>query len=224
MSCEKEVIYDYDQEHYTAANFQSCEIEQCPDLSIDFFRLQEPSVLANVVNDKVQLFLESNLSSGATQEKELIPMIENYLNDAQTAYPEDSVFSGTHEIIIDIAVTYQSNELFSMIEYAYKFDGGAHGFERLQYSNFDPRTGQVLNNKDCIQDAEGFLAFAKAEFQKKYPNASVSFEDYFKFQKANIGYSQEGLVIYEKMPVELFDLPEIELTLPWEEVRDFLSF
>jgi len=192
-SCEKDVIYSFEEEQYTHNDFDACEVEQCPELDIQIKRMVSPTTSKPIVNPWItenvmkMVYRDSALDPSSIKEA-----ISYYINDSQTAYPEDSVHSETHELTIEVGPSYATNTLLSVVFYGHKFDGGAHGYSVEKYLNINPRTAAIYKMDDLVD--EEFYAFAKADFEQKMADETYLFI-LAEPKLAAIGFNTEGLLL-----------------------------
>ena len=193
LGCETDVVYTTEVVTYTQTNFDACDIEQCPELNIQITNMTAPADVALVVNPWISenvihmIYRDAALNPTTIEEA-----ISYYINDSQTAYPEDSVHSETHELTIEVGPSFASNNVLSVVFYGHKFDGGAHGFSVEKYLNINPRTAAIYTMEELVDTT--FYAFAKADYEKKTANESYLFI-LAEPELAAIGFNEEGLLL-----------------------------
>lgn len=232
MSCTKEVVFEYETKVINTIDFDECLHEQCPELHLEFVHMIAPPSLAKVVNESIHKKLKSELTIVGQEVETIEQAAQAYLNNSQTAYPEDSVMSETHELQVVVRPSFQSNELLSLRMEMYEFAGGAHGFEGLLYKNFDVNTRKELTHATFFTDVEAFTAFAKAAFDEQQvkisetaPNGdSFLFEnDLFRLPE-NLGLIEEGLHLYYHMyEIAPYQSEAFEMYIPWDEVKEYIN-
>lgn len=233
FSCTEDVVFQYETEVINTADFEQCQHEQCPELHIEYIKMIEPSSLAATVNQGIQDQLVAQLTMEGQEVESLEQAAQVYLNNSQTAYPEDSIMSETHQLQWVVAVTYQSNEIVSLRSDFYEFAGGAHGFEGLLYKNFNVATGKEMTALNMFKDLDGFSAFAKAEFYKQQqalsstsPNyEALEFENEVFQLPENLGFTEEGLQLYyQAYEITAYQSEPFDFYISWPDVTPFLNF
>lgn len=232
-SCTEDVVFQYETEVINTLDFEQCQHEQCPELHIEYIRMIEPSSLGATVNQGIQDQLVSQLTMEGQEVESLEQAAQVYLNNSQTAYPEDSIMSETHQLQWVVTVSYQSNEIVSLRSDFYEFAGGAHGFEGLLYKNFNVVTGKEMTALNMFKDLDGFSAFAKAKFHTQQielsmasPNLeTIEFEDNeFKLPE-NMGFTEEGLQLYyQAYEITAYQSEPFNFYISWQDVNPFLNF
>ncbi|RMB59087.1 DUF3298 domain-containing protein [Dokdonia sinensis] len=232
-SCKEAVIYDFKPITIQTEDFKECVDEQCPTLFLDYFELTSPKSLTETVNLTIKKQFISQLVIDGQQSETIQQAAEVYLNNSQTAYPEDSIMSAQHELEMILTPTYTSDEVLSIQTNFYQFSGGAHGYGGVLFQNFNVKTGAEMTIPELFKDVEAFTAFAKAEFrtQQEIPDgASINstgfmFEDDVFALPENIGFTDEGMVLYyNSYEVSAYADGAQEIIIPWETAEAYLSF
>jgi len=187
--------------------------------------METPEKTATTVNNWIQhTTLQTLYSDTERFPNSISEAIDLYINDSQISYPETTELSDAHEITIDTAVSYESNTLLSILFYSYQFMGGASGFDNEMYLNVNPQSGEKYKNEELLKD--DFYAFAKAQFEKEYP------QETFDITPSNLpdsplkelGFTEEGvIIIYNDMGVSSFNMEDKQITIPWENAQRYLN-
>lgn len=225
LSCEKKIEYSTTTTHWSNLDFDSCDYEPCPNLSLNYVVLNSPEKLAYVANTELNNAIIKRLTFKGQNATSIREGIEIYLANSQNAYPEAATFSDAHELQMDIEIGYSSNDILSLQCNSYEFAGGAHKTESIHFWNYNPKTAQRLKNNALFKDIEAFSAFAKAQFIKIYgPLKSFWFKNGFTLPE-NIGFNKEGLILfYNVYEIAHYTDGAFQLILSWEEVKDYLAF
>tara|TARA_R110001632_G_scaffold111697_2_gene222506 strand:- start:160 stop:843 length:684 start_codon:yes stop_codon:yes gene_type:complete len=227
------VVFQYETDVINTVDFEQCQHEQCPELHLEYIRMILPTSLAETVNQAIHDQLVSQLTMKGQEVESLEQAAQVYLNNSQTAYPEDSIMSETHQLQWVVTVSYQSNEIVSLRSDFYEFAGGAHGFEGLLYKNFNVATAKEMTTLNMFKDLDGFSAFAKEEFhtqQQRLSETSPSWEtlefenDAFKLPE-NMGFTEEGLQLYyQAYEITAYQNEPFDFYISWQDVKPFLNF
>lgn len=232
-SCEEAIVYDFKPITVKTEDFKECADEQCPALFLDYFELIAPKSLSQTVNITIRKQLIAQLVIDGQQPETVQQAAQVYLNNSQTAYPEDSIMSAQHELEMILTPTYTSNEVLSVQTNFYQFSGGAHGYGGVIFQNFNVKTGAEMTIPELFDDVEVFTAFAKAEFRKQQEipeGASINstgfmFEDDLFTLPENIGFTEVGMVLYyNAYEVAVYADGAQEIIIPWETAESYLSF
>ncbi len=225
ISCEKTITYTSSTDSYSTKDFTICNSQPCPEIMLSVLHMETPEEAAITVNNWVQTSTINTLYN----ETESLPSsindaIELYINNSQISYPETTELSDAHEITIESAISFGSNNLLSVVFYSYQFMGGASGFDNEMYLNINPQTGKEYSDDELLDD--DFYAFAKAQFEKEYPQETfdVTPSNLPDSYLQEVGFTEEGIVlIYNDMGVSSFNMEDKQITIPWELSQDYLT-
>lgn len=231
FSCTKDVEYQFDTILIDTSNFQQCEYEQCPEVHIEALTLLQPPYLKAVVDTALTNYYHELLTIQGQAFSSLRQDVQAYLNNAQTAYPEDSILSETHELEITTHPSFYNNDILSLQTYTYQYAGGAHGYSKLYYHNFDVAKAGLLSPLDLIKDVPAFTAFAKAYIAQTHTKDQEQQPDLPQFGNQPftlpeiIGFTEEGVhLYYQAFEINDFQQYPAEVILPWEQARAYLTF
>jgi hypothetical protein len=192
-----------------------------------------PTSLAPAVNLGIRDQLVSKLTMQGQEAEDIEHAAQVYLNNSQTAYPEDSVMSETHQLQWVVSASYQSNEVLSLRTEFYEFAGGAHGFEGLLYKNFNVVTGREMVPSEVFTNLEAFTAFAKAQFhtQQQELSATSTYWEILEFENEvfklpeNIGFTEEGIQLYyQAYEITVYQNEPFYFHISWEAVKEYINF
>ncbi len=216
VSCEDDVTYEFKNLAHTTEGFLICKDVPCPEIHIDYVKLELPENLSRSVNGLVKRHILQSLNATDTLHMTIESATNEYINDGQVSYPESSVLSDAHSLEIDVTVNYTSNKILSLRAYDYHFSGGAHGYEAIVYYNFDPKTGaQVMDS--ALFDEE-FYIFAKAYLKKLNPQESSLSRN-----PEQIGFSNEGVLLIFRNTDVMVSQQSKEFLVSWEEASPYVN-
>ena len=223
VACTESITYEISSQHYTSEDYEVCKTQQCPVVDLTLITLHKPDRLKATVNNWIQELTLQELNLLVDQDNTNVEeAIKEYLNTSQIGYPETSVLSDAHELTIDTALSFSSDELLSVVFYSYQFSGGASGFDSVKYINLNPQTGEEFT-MDMLVD-ESFYAFAKAQLEKQFPNIAIETETN-KDAIKELGFNQEGIiVIFNDTTAVALNDNQGQLLISWEEADDYLIF
>ena len=225
ISCEKTITYTSTTDTYTTNHFAICKSQPCPKIMLSILNMETPEKTALVVNNWIKnATIQTLYNDTETIPSSINDAIDIYINNSQISYPETTELSDAHEITVDSAISYESNTLLSVVFYSYQFMGGASGFDNEMYLNINPQSGEEYRDEELLND--DFYAFAKAQFEKEYPQETFEItpsnlpDSYLK----EVGFTEEGVVlIYNDMGVSSFNMEDKQITISWELSQDYLN-
>lgn len=224
ISCEQDIDFQYEEKIVTSENLEICAAQECPTIEVRYVSFKVPKSLEKSISGWTLATIASSLNQENAAPQNLGHILETFINNAQTGYPETITLSNSHEFVAEVVLLYTSNELVSLRYYADVFDGGAHGFYQERYANFDPKTGDLFMPNDLVNEA--FYAFAQAQFATSYPKSIFEIAPAsFAQSILQLGFTQEKVILLYKDPT-LF-LPEeqdYKITIPWSDAKRYLNF
>lgn len=184
--------------------------------------------VTNQINSEIQKKVISALHIGNPDEvtassiEESIIAFNDEFKAFKTDFPETSQL---WEAQIDGEVMYQSPELTSIAITSYTNTGGAHGILNISFLNFDSKTGKTIEISQLFNNIEAFKQVTERYFKEATKDKSLLL-DYKAFKlPANIGYSEDGLVLlYNTYEVAPYATGIIELAIPFEIAEPYLVF
>lgn len=181
---------------------------------------QVNTVIQNTVISALHIGNPDEISSTSIEES--IINFNREFKVFQFAFPE---VPQLWEAQIDGEIMYQSSEIISIAITSYTNTGGAHGILNISFLNFNNETGQVLKNDQLFNEIEGFKKIAKPYFEEATKNKNLLLDGNAFELPANIGYSEEGIVLlYNTYEVAPYATGIIEFAIPYEEAEPFLVF
>ena len=183
---------------------------------------------ANSINSKIHKQVIESLHLGDTGEmyassiEECIILFNEEFNAFKLDFPETNEI---WEAQIDGDVIFISSEIVSIAITTYKNTGGAHGNLNISILNFDTQSGKKISNEDLFTDFKQFQNIAQTQFDRKFKEQDLFFEN-SPFQLSNnIGYTQEGiLLLYNTYEIAPYSSGTIELTIPFNLLKSVLAF
>lgn len=234
-SCKKEPALVFSTLSLYEDQLSECENELCPEISISYLEVTGDTPNAQAINDRIEKYIIATLNIGEdetpsakTIEEAAVQFIRIY-REHKAEYFD---MTAEYEIGIDIQHTYQSDELISLQLDQYMYSGGAHGFSKTEFFNFDPGTGEFLNKEELLSDESGFKKLAEEFFRNQFElseGASINepgfwFEDdSFQLSEA-IGFAEDQVVlIYNPYEIAPYSEGAVEVRIPIDDAKKFLS-
>ncbi|MGB5668246.1 MAG: DUF3298 domain-containing protein [Maribacter sp.] len=209
------------------------ECPDCPEVLVEIPKALEQTNLSKTINTALEEELISLLvfddEIEATSLKEAILSFKNGYQELKKLYPDETA---GWKAKIDGEVTFEDKKKITIELKSYLFTGGAHGYNTNSFLNFDKRKGKELENWELFEDQDHFVHFAENKFriQENIPQDNTINSTGFMFEKdefylpENIGFTKKGLtLLYNQYEVASYAEGAIELTLPYNEIKNYLS-
>lgn len=235
ISCAKEIDVELVPESFTENELEGCQNALCSQVTINYMRYVGDKNVAEKINSNIEDYIiqslvleEENLPSIKTITEAAKNFNDSYLRD-KNQFPD---MAGEYFAEVSVTDLYFSDELLSFELRKNLYTGGAHGYNAIEFINFDPETGNVISTKDLINDNKGFMEFAENKFRSQNnisKNESINeagfwFEDDRFSLPESIGFTADTLIfVYNQYDIASFADGPIELKIPKEEVESFLN-
>lgn len=218
---------------FEALTLANTKCEECPKVTIEVPNALGNNKLAKSINRALQEEVISKLTFDDEINAETIQeAIESFTNgyfELKKIYPDETI---GWQAKINGMVTYEDNELLTIELQSYLFTGGAHGYGSTNFLNFSKKRGKEMDDWELFKDKEGFEQYAETQFRLQHnipvnkPINSTGFmfeKDHF-YLPENIGFTEKGIkLLYNQYEVASYADGPIELTLPYKDIRKFLS-
>ncbi|NNF19018.1 MAG: DUF4163 domain-containing protein [Flavobacteriaceae bacterium] len=228
LSCSEEESLFFESVEYHG---QNC--KDCPQVMITIPEAmgKEKSVatINTALHEEIIAILTNGESGQAASLEEAVTVFEKEYKEIRDKFSDEMA---GWKADIRAGVTYQDPQLVSVSMEADMFTGGAHGYQVTRLMNFDREKGVELEPLQLFQDEDAFKKFAELRFreQEKIPEGSsinstgFMFADDEFYLPENIGISGNGItLLYNEYEVASYADGRVTLTLPMEQVRDYLK-
>ncbi|PCJ95373.1 MAG: hypothetical protein COA50_09210 [Flavobacteriaceae bacterium] len=218
---------------FESLKFTNDTCEDCPTISIDIPNSLDNSKIDVSINSALREELISLLNFDeeidVTTIEEAITSFNKGYFDFKKMFPDENT---EWEAEINGEVTYENKNIISIQIQSYMFTGGAHGYNSVQFLNFNKKNGDELENWELFKDSSHFIKFAESKFriQESIPQDDPINSTGFMFVNEafhlpeHIGFTKEGLLLrYNQYEVASYADGPILLTLPYNEVKNYLS-
>ena len=205
----------------------------CPSVRVYVPEASEDKALGRAVNrsvrEEVIEWLDYDEVSGASDIPEAIRAFGAGYRNLREQFPDEAI---GWEATVEGVVALESDELLSLKLDGYIFTGGAHGFTRTRYLNFDKKSARELDNRDLFRDLPGLEALAEAAFRDSQGIASDAeinstgfmFEDNQFRLPDTIGFEAEGLVLlYNPYEVASYADGPVRVVIPYADANPYLA-
>jgi hypothetical protein len=228
-SCEKE-----DKIVFAPTKYLSDGCENCPNVKITIPNALEESKIAKTINNslKEEIIYLMTFEDGmdVSTIEAAITSFKNGYTMQKNKFPDETI---GWEAKIDGEVAYEDENIVTIQLRAYIFTGGAHGYAPTRFLNFDKKKGLELENWELFKDQDVFMHFAETKFRiqehvpqgKPINSTGFMFDDNRFYLSENIGFTKDGLkLFYDQYEVASYADGPIVVNLPFNEVRDYLTF
>lgn len=205
----------------------------CPQIGVEIPKALDRTKLADTINTALEEELISLLvfddGIEASTVAEAIQSFKNGYVELKNLYPDETT---GWEAKITGVVSYEDKNIISIALNSYLFTGGAHGYTTHRFLNFNKRKGTEIENWALFKDRKRFEHFAETKFriQEDIPQNDGINSTGFMFEQdefhlpENIGFTDKGLVLlYNQYEVASFADGAIELVLPFNEIKNYLT-
>ena len=213
--------------------YRNTSCTNCPEISIQLPHSADKRKLSKVIDVALQ---EEVISLLSFDESEEVVDIESAIESFNRAFAEVNEFDehGTApwEVQISGELVYENKDIVCIGLNSYVYTGGAHGYGSTRFLNFDKKRAEELDVSALLSSREEFEKLAEREFrsQEEIPADSSINSTGFMFDgdqfylPENIGFTEDGLVLlYNPYEVASYADGSIEMTLPYSEVKEYLS-
>ncbi|WP_411029128.1 DUF3298 domain-containing protein [Spongiimicrobium sp. 3-5] len=228
FSCTDTNKLTLEQVNYT---LDSC--TNCPNVSINVPAAAEDSKIGASINRALREEIISLLTfedeNEAVDIDGAIASFKNGFLELKNKYPEEAI---GWEAKIDGKVVYEDTFMLTLKLDSYLFTGGAHGYSAVRFLNFNKKKGNQLEVWELFENTKDFKRFAERKFriQEDIPQDDPINSTGFMFEKnefylpENIGFTEEGMqLLYNQYEVASYADGPIALTLPYNEIKNYLS-
>jgi hypothetical protein len=186
------------------------------------------STIADRINSEIEQTIISELHIGNRDDitsKTIKESILNFNNEYQSFVKNFPESESIWEAQIDGEVMYQSSEVISIALTTFINTGGATGILNITFLNFDSESGKRLENNQLINNLKAFKTLAVPYFNDAIADQDVPL-DALQFKlPANIGYSEDGLVLlYNIQDISPYLNDILEFAIPFEDVQELLVY
>jgi len=207
--------------------------DDCPEVTITIPRVLENAKISAVINNALKEEVISLLTFDdehvASNIEGAIASFNSGYQDLKKMYPDETV---GWEAKINAEVSFEDKNMITIKLNSYMFTGGAHGYGATLFLNFDKKKGSELEDWELFNDKKDFQRYAELKFRKQenipqdkpINSTGYMFEKDSFYLPENIGFTKEGVKLhYNQYEVASYADGPIELTLPYKEVKKYLS-
>ncbi len=220
MACKKEVNITFSEISFTTNNNSI--------VSVNLPNASGNKDISNLINSEIQRVAIAALHIGdpdnitSASIKESITAFSQEFESFKNDFPEANQL---WEAQIDGDVMFESKDIISIAITSYTNTGGAHGNLTISILNFNAKTGERITNTQLFKNEAAFKSVAKTYFNNAVKDKTLLFSDQTFTLPANIGYSEDGLILlYNTYEIAPYSSGIIEFTIPYTQINALLVF
>lgn len=224
-SCTKDVKLEFEN--------NQLERTDAAHIKVLYPRAKGTDAISKKLNTDIEQFVANELN--LTDEQTKMSTIPDAMTHFDTEYKnfkaEYKDSSQLWEATVDGEVAYLSDDILCISMQSYTDTGGAHGNQRVTFLNYNPKTGERLDQKQLITDMEAYKDTAKLYFKKEVKSEAEdgSMTDFFFGQDfqlpETIGFSETGMILlYNNYEIASYAQGVTEFTIPYADTKSFLKF
>lgn len=218
---------------YENLNLSENRCKDCPVIIIDIPRAVQNDRISEVINNALKEEIIAQLTFDEEVEvisiEDAMSSFASGYRNIQKIHPEELA---VWEANINAEITYEDLNMITVKVDSYLFTGGAHGYGATRFMNFNKSKGSEIEDWELFNDRKDFQRFAELKFRKQenipqdepINSTGYMFERDAFYLPDNIGFTREGIkLLYNQYEVASYADGAIELTLPYKEVKKYLS-
>ncbi len=213
--------------------YSNTDCSPCAEISIEVPEAISNRKISETINNAIREEVISIMSFDEEKSVTDIPAALISFNqgyeDLITLFPDESI---PWEAWIKGKIAFENKDLVTIELSSYIFTGGAHGYGSRRFLNFDKNKAIELSSDELFKNQRKFMDFAESQFRMKQDipegvsinSTGFMFEQDSFYLPENIGFTKDGLILlYNPYEVASYADGTIELTLPYEEVAEYLA-
>ena len=213
--------------------YSNTDCSPCAEISIEVPEAISNRKISKTINNAIREEVISIMSFDEEKSVTDIPAALISFNqgyeDLITLFPDESI---PWEAWIKGKIAFENKDLVTIELSSYIFTGGAHGYGSRRFLNFDKNKAIELSSDELFKNQRKFMDFAESQFRMKQDipegvsinSTGFMFEQDSFYLPENIGFTKDGLILlYNPYEVASYADGTIELTLPYEEVAEYLA-
>lgn len=201
------------------------------DISVNYEQVTGNNQLQHKINKAIENAIVNTL--GISEDKSELKTVLDDFNTEYLDFKNDfpDAAEPVWQLNVDTELSYQSDEIITIVINTYLFEGGAHGNVMIKFLNLDAKTGETLTQKDIIENEKDFQALAMDYFKKslEHEEGDYKIEDFFHdelfYLPENMGFSEEGLILlYNVYGAFSYNQGHTEFAIPFDDAEPYLNF
>lgn len=235
LSCSDQPFMEWGQQSLTEAELDSCQMDPCPQMTINYVLAKGNSKVSDSINSHVEMRMIAVLANAEdgpqTVEQAMAHFAQRY-QELLSDFPE-SAGADNYEVQLEVTLHGQFKYMVSLEVWAYMYEGGAHGWSGSDFLNFDLQTGAHLGMADLFTDQKALLEIAEQAFrlQRGLPDTgSLNEQGGFWFEQdrfrlpESVGIGPESLLfIYNQYDIASYAEGPIEFSIPLERIEHLIN-
>lgn len=209
---------------------EACHEESCAALLLHFpwfIGEGDPDLLNAHIEQQMVMYLQEG-------EPEKAISLDSAITDFLSEF---LAFSQSHESVdqwqltINSEVTYQNDDLVSLLFDSYSYKGGAHPNSFQMYLNFDTKNQRLLKSEDLVLDKEKLKQLAEEKFRDYHqvdPQSTLEDDGRFFLDSENsfflpivMGYNDNAFILfYNPYEIGPYALGPTEIRIPLQDLEN----
>ncbi len=232
-NCTQKESLTFQKQNFATDSLLNCKNIDCASIEINLLKSIDNTSVAKTINQEIEKVVCDVLNIGEettiTSMKQAVAMFNDSYTDMHKEFPDETV---PYEASIDCDLTFQCENLISIIMDSYVFTGGAHGYGGVSFINVNTKTGKRISNKELFKDYTQFEDFAEKAFRTQHnipKEASINstglfFENDTFSLPENIGFTDTEMILYYN-PYEISSYAEgpIEIKFNKEDISSYCA-
>jgi hypothetical protein len=212
-----------------------CKEATCPEVNVSYIQVVGDRGVSKKINDSIEHFIIQSLiidKDIVKQPKRIKDAMDDFIEMYRLHSAEFPEMSAAYFAEISVTDSFRSDDLLSLACSTYLYTGGAHGYGTLQFKNFDPTTGELLQLEAIFNDVSAFEKLAEEAFKQQNDIASSEninatgfwFEEDSFSLPATLGFSEKGVVLhYNAYDIAPYSTGAIEVAISMETIKPLLK-
>ncbi len=234
FSCKNREHLTFENKIIAIEDFFDCETTDCVITEILLIHAVNETEISKKVNQEIEkvacTILNVENSFPAKTIDEAVRRFNTSYQQVKKEFPDEIT---PYETSINYQLSFQNQDIISILIESYMYTGGAHGNGNSTYLTIDPKTGKSLESASLLKNYNEFLNYAEKVFRNTYTiadsepiNSTGFFFENDRFSlPSNIGFTDRYVILfYNQYEISSYADGPIELKLDKEKVVDFFSY
>lgn len=212
-----------------------CKEATCPEVAVEYIQVNGDASVSKKINDSIERFVIQSLRidlDAAKEPKTIKGAMEDFIELYRMHSAEFPDMSAAYFAEISVGDSFRTDDILSLACSTYLYTGGAHGYETLQFKNFDPSTGKFLQLDDIFEDISAFRKLAEETFKQQNDIAASDrinatgfwFEEDTFSLPTTVGFSEKGVVLhYNAYDIAPYATGAIDVEIAMETIKPLLK-
>ncbi|OED35195.1 hypothetical protein AB832_06390 [Flavobacteriaceae bacterium (ex Bugula neritina AB1)] len=234
FSCKNQEHLTFETKIIAIQDFFDCQTTDCVTTEILLLKSVNETKISKRVNQEIEkaacIILNMENNAPAKTIDAAIRRFNLSYQQTKKEFPDEIT---PYEISINCHLSFQNQEILSVLIESYIYTGGAHGNGNSTYLTIHAKTGKLIKPMSLFKNYNEFLNYSEKVFRQKHTigdHKSINSTGFF-FENdqftlpANIGFTDRNVILfYNQYEISSYAEGPVELKLEKEKVSDFFSF